>query len=112
MGLRGLLPPLVKKLNQQSEEVINTVREKSNDLERFIYLQLLYDRNEVLFFSVVTKYIDYIMPIIYTPTVGLACQKYSEIFRTARGLYISLNDKGHILELMQNWPETDVKVIV
>lgn len=112
LKLRGLLPPRVFSQDEQVHRVLVNLRRKSSDLDKYIYLTSLQDRNEALFFRVVMEHLDEIMPIIYTPTVGQACQEYGHIFRRPRGLFISLNDVGHMKEIMQNWYSDDVRVIV
>ena len=112
LGLRGLLPPRVHSLAEQELRVLGNIREKPTDLERYLYLVALQDRNETLFYRVVMNNIEEMMPIIYTPTVGKACQEFQHIFRTPRGFYVSLQDRGHIKEIMQNWPHKDAKIIV
>ncbi|MDI1319896.1 MAG: oxaloacetate-decarboxylating malate dehydrogenase, partial [bacterium] len=112
LGLRGLLPPSIATQEQQLERVLGNIRRKIADLEKYIYLISLQERNENLFYRVVTEHLDEMMPLIYTPTVGLACQKYALIFRRTRGLYISLEDRGHVKQILQNWPHADVRMIV
>ena len=112
LGLRGLLPPRVHSLAEQELRVLGNIREKPTDLERYLYLVALQDRNETLFYRVVMNNIEEMMPLIYTPTVGKACQEFQHIFRTPRGFYLSLQDRGHIKEIMQNWPHKDAKIIV
>ncbi len=112
LGLRGLLPPRIADHDQQVDRVLGNIRRKTSDLEKYIYLISLQERNESLFYRVVTENLDEMMPLIYTPTVGLACQKYALIFRRPRGLYISLEDRGHVKRILQNWPHADVRMIV
>ena len=103
-GLRGLLPPRVLSQDQQAERTMSYIRQLPNDLERYIALNSLHDRNEALFLRVVADHIDEIQPIIYTPTVGLACQKYGHIFQRPRGIFVSANDRGHVAQVLRNWP--------
>lgn len=112
LKLRGLLPPRVLTQELQAERALRNFRKKANDLEKYIFLISLEDRNEALFYRVVMDNLMEMMPIIYTPTVGLACQEYGNIFRRPRGLYISANDRGRVAEILENWPYTDVRVIV
>ena len=112
LGLRGLLPPHVHTIEEQTLRVMNNFAKKPNDLERYIQLIGLQDRNETLFYRVVMDNIEQMMPIIYTPTVGQACQQYGHVFRRPRGLYISTKDKGRMGKMLKNWPHKDVRVIV
>jgi malate dehydrogenase (oxaloacetate-decarboxylating)(NADP+) len=112
LGLRGLLPPHVQTMDEQVDRVMKNFRNKSSDLERYIQIIGLQDRNETLFYRVVMDNLEDMMPIIYTPTVGKACQEFGHIFRRSRGMYVSLNDRGHIEKVLKNWPTHDVKVIV
>ena len=104
LELRGLLPPRVHSPAEQELRVLGNLRDKATDLERYLYLVALQDRNETLFYRVVMNHIEEMMPIIYTPTVGKACEEFQHIFRQSRGFYVSLNDRGHIREYLQNWP--------
>lgn len=112
LGLRGLLPPHVQTIEEQGRRVMDNFRCKSSDLERYIQIVGLQDRNETLFYRVVMENLEELMPIIYTPTVGKACQEYGHIFRRSRGFYISINDRGRIEKILHNWPTRDVKIIV
>ena len=112
LGLRGLLPPHVQTMEEQVCRVMANFRSKTSDIERYIQIVALQDRNETLFYRVVMDHLEELMPIIYTPTVGKACQEYGQIFRRSRGLYISINDRGHVEDVLRNWPTHDVKVIV
>jgi len=112
LGIHGLLPPVVFTDEEQRHRIMANVRHCATDLDRYVYLVGLLDRNEKLFYQVMAEHIDELAPIIYTPTVGLACQKYGFIFRNSRGLYVTINDLGHIDEILANWPETNVKAIV
>jgi len=112
LGLRGLLPPRVQTMEEQKARVMENFHLKPNDLERYIYLTSLMDRNETLFYRLLVDNLEKLMPVIYTPTVGQACQMYGKIFRRSRGLYLSWNDKGQIKRVLKNWPRKDVRVIV
>jgi malate dehydrogenase (oxaloacetate-decarboxylating)(NADP+) len=112
LKLRGLLPPHVSTLEQQIQRVLENLRRKPNDLEKYIFMMGLLDRNETLFYRVVLDHLTELLPIIYTPTVGQACQEYGHIFRRARGLFLSAGDRGRIPHLLRNWPSDDVRVIV
>jgi malate dehydrogenase (oxaloacetate-decarboxylating)(NADP+) len=91
---------------------MNNIRRKLNNLEKYLYLIGLQDRNEKLFYRVLIDNMAELSPIVYTPTVGLACQEYSRTFRRPRGLFISKYDRDRIKEVLQNWPYRDVRVIV
>jgi len=110
-GLRGLLPAHVQTMKAQAERVLTNLRRLPDDLEKYVALNALHDRNEALFFRVVVDNIDEIQPLIYTPTVGLACQKFGDIFQRPRGLFVSANDRGRIKSVLRNWPYA-VKLIV
>ena len=110
-GLRGLLPAHILTMEEQAQRVMTNLRGLPDDLEKYTALNALHDRNEALFFRVVCDNIDEIQPLIYTPTVGVACQLFGHIFQRPRGLFISANDRGHIAELMRNWPN-EAKLIV
>ena len=112
LKLRGLLPPRVHSMAEQELRVLGNIRAKPTDLERYLYLVALQDRNETLFYRVIMNHIEEMMPIIYTPTVGKACQEFQHIFRQSRGFYISLQDKGRVKELLHNWPHKDARIIV
>ena len=112
LGLRGLLPAHVLSMEAQAKRVMTNLRQLPNDLEKYVALNALHDRNEALFFRVVCDNIDEIQPLIYTPTVGLACQRFGHIFQRPRGLFISANDRGHIPELFDNWPYAAKLIVV
>jgi malate dehydrogenase (oxaloacetate-decarboxylating)(NADP+) len=103
-GLRGLLPPHMLSIEEQAQRVLENLRVLPNDLEKYVALNALHDRNEALFFRVVCDNIDEVQPIIYTPTVGLACQRFGHIFQRPRGIFISADDRGRIAKLLGNWP--------
>jgi malate dehydrogenase (oxaloacetate-decarboxylating)(NADP+) len=111
-GLRGLLPPAVVSQERQVERVLENLRRLANPLDKFIALNALHDRNETLFFRVVADNPDEIMPLIYTPTVGLACQRYGHIWQQSRGIFICANDRGRVADVLRNWPRRDVGIIV
>ena len=111
-GLRGLLPPHVATQDEQAARIMENLRRLPTDLEKHVALTALHDRNETLFFRVVIDHPDEITPLIYTPTVGLACQEYGRIFQKPRGLFVGANDRGRIAKLLANWPYRDVGIIV
>ena len=112
LKLRGLLPPRVHTMAEQELRVLGNLREKSTDLEKYLYLIALQDRNENLFYRVIMNHIEEMMPLIYTPTVGQACHEFQHIYRKPRGFYVSLHDKGRVREILQNWPHKDARIIV
>jgi malate dehydrogenase (oxaloacetate-decarboxylating) len=111
-GLLGLLPLAEKTLEQQVEHCWNEFSTRRNDLDKHIYLRALQDRNETLFYRVLRDHIPETMPIVYTPTVGEACQRFSEIYRRPRGLFVSYADRDELREVLRNRPQRDVDVIV
>ena len=111
-GLLGLLPIAVKTLDQQVEHCWNEFSTRRNDLDKHIYLRALQDRNETLFYRVLRDHIPETMPIVYTPTVGEACQRFSEIYRRPRGLFVSYPDRDRLREVLRNRPQRDIDVIV
>jgi malate dehydrogenase (oxaloacetate-decarboxylating)(NADP+) len=112
LGIRGLLPPRVFTMAQQQVRVLGNLRREPTDLEKYIFMAALLDRNETLFYRTVIDNIQELMPIIYTPTVGKACQEFGHIFRRSRGLYVTGEDRGGVADVLKNWPRRDVAVIV
>ena len=112
LGIRGLLPPRVFTMAQQQVRVLGNLRREPTDLEKYIFMVALLDRNETLFYRTVIDNIQELMPIIYTPTVGKACQEFGHIFRRSRGLYITGEDRGRVARILRNWPERNIAVVV
>jgi malate dehydrogenase (oxaloacetate-decarboxylating)(NADP+) len=112
LGLRGLLPARLQTMEEQVERTLENFRKKDNDLEKYLFMIALQDRNKTLFYRVVIDHLDEMMPIIYTPTVGQACLEYGHIFRRPRGIFISLKDRGRMADLLRNWPFRDIRIIV
>jgi len=104
LGLRGLLPSVVSTQEQQAARILENLQALPNDLDKFVALNALHDRNEALFFRVVCDNIDAMQPLIYTPTVGLACQRFGHIYQRPRGMFISIRDRGRIAKVLRNWP--------
>ena len=104
LGLRGLLPAHVHTQADQAERFLVSFRKLTDPLDRFVALNALHDRNEDLFFSILVDHIDEMQPIVYTPIVGLACQKFGQIFQRPRGMFISIRDRGNIANVLRNWP--------
>ncbi|KAF2343972.1 Malic enzyme N-terminal domain, partial [Trinorchestia longiramus] len=112
LGIHGLIPPRFKTQEEQVTLCKKNVERYQEPLNKYIYLAGLQDRNEKLFYRLLSENVELYMPIVYTPTVGLACQKFGLIFRRPRGLFISIHDKGHVYDVIRNWPESDVRAIV
>jgi malate dehydrogenase (oxaloacetate-decarboxylating) len=111
-GLHGLLPPQVESLQDQVVRAYEAYQKKDNDVERHIYLRTLQDTNEVLFYKLLLEHIEEMTPIVYTPTVALACEQFSHIYRRPRGLFISYPLRDSIFQLLRNRSNKDVDVIV
>ncbi|MXZ80205.1 MAG: NAD-dependent malic enzyme [Gammaproteobacteria bacterium] len=111
-GLRGLLPPAVGSMNTQITRVLANMRRKESDIEKYIFLSMLQDRNERLFFRLIMDNFQELLPIVYTPTVGQACREFANIFRTEKGFYVTARDRGQIRKILDNWPTRDVRIIV
>lgn len=112
LGIWGLLPPGIQTLEEQVMRVMGNYNRKTSDLEKYIFLAALEDRNHTLFYRVIIDHLEEMMPIIYTPTVGLACQEYVHIYRRPKGFFIGKNNKGRFSEILKNWPERDIRIIV
>jgi malate dehydrogenase (oxaloacetate-decarboxylating) len=111
-GLHALLPPHVETLDEQVARAYEAFQKKDNDLERHIYLRALQDTNEVLFYRLLLDHIEEMTPLVYTPTVALACEQFSHIYRRPRGLFVSYPLRDSIPHLLRNRPNKDVEVIV
>ncbi|XP_073979814.1 NADP-dependent malic enzyme-like isoform X2 [Rhodnius prolixus] len=112
LGIHGLLPPVVRSQEKQMELIRYNVDRYTEPINKYTYLMGLLERNEKLFYRFLSENVEDIMPIVYTPTVGLACQNYGLILRNPKGLFITIHDKGHVQDVINNWPEHDVKAIV
>jgi len=110
--LEGLLPPTVTNIDLQAARRHTEITNLDNDLQKYLVLSDLQGRNETLFYKVVMSDPATYMPLVYTPTVGEACQKFAHIFREARGMFLPISARGRIRELLVNWPEKDVRFIV
>ncbi|HWX28576.1 MAG TPA: NAD-dependent malic enzyme [Steroidobacteraceae bacterium] len=111
-GLEGLLPPAVLSLELQVARRHDEIARLENDLLKYLVLSDLQARNETLYYSVLMSDPATYMPIVYTPTVGEACQKFGHIFRQPRGIYLPISARGRVKELLSNWPDKDVRFIV
>src|ERR1700744_3308519 len=111
-GLQGLLPPYVETLDEQAVRAYEAFQKKNTDLERHIYLRALQDTNEVLFYRLLVDHIEEMTPLVYTPTVAVAIEQFSHIYRRPRGLFIPYPLRDSIPQLLRNRPNKDVDVIV
>ena len=112
LRLRGVLPHRVTTLAEQATAAIHQIRAKASPLERYIGMASLHDRNEVLFYRLLVDHTAELMPVVYTPTVGEACQKFSQIYRSARGLWLTPDDVDDIPAVLRNAPFQDIRLIV
>ena len=112
LGLRGLLPPYRADMGEQVQRVMENYWHHTDPLDKYTFLIGLADRNITLFYRVLMEHLLEMTPIMYTPTVGYACQQFGHIYRKNRGMYINLNHKGSIAEVLDNWPKDEVDIIV
>ncbi len=112
LGLRGLLPWRVSDMQGQVRRVLGNLRRKPSDIEKYILLSALQERNVRLFYRTLIDNIEELLPLIYTPTVGEACREFASIFRKSQGFYVTPDDRGEVRRILDNWPEDDVRVIV
>ncbi len=111
-NLHGLLPETVENIEEQAERAWRQYQEFNHDIEKHVYLRNIQDTNETLFYRLLDGHLSEMLPIIYTPTVGQACEHFSDIYRRARGLFISYNNRDKIDDMLQNATKQHVKVIV
>ena len=112
LGLRGLLPPVIKTIEEQIERTMNHIDKIDSPVEKNMYLQSLHNRNETLYYRTLVEHIAEMAPLVYTPTVGVVCQQFGNQFRRSRGMYLGKEDMGQMSAIIHNWPHDDVHVIV
>jgi malate dehydrogenase (oxaloacetate-decarboxylating)(NADP+) len=112
LGLTGVMPPRVVSMELQAERVLLNYRRQATDIDRYLALMALMDRNETLFHRVLLDHLEEFLPIVYTPTVGLACQQFGRIYRRTRGIYLRPEDTNRVDEILATWPYPDVRVVV
>jgi malate dehydrogenase (oxaloacetate-decarboxylating)(NADP+) len=111
LGLVGLVPDVTESADLQLRRVMQQLGHKNTDLERYIYLMNLLDHDETLFYRTIMSDPERFLPIVYDPTIGEACLKFGHIFRGPRGMYVSIERRGQVKQILQNWPVKDVRVI-
>ena len=114
LGIRGLIPPVEESQEKQMKREVHMLRKREKPIEKYMHLMSLLSRNERLFYQLVVNHIEETMPLVYTPVVGEACIRFSELIQYPLGIFISLEDAGHIEEIFNNWKLThpEVKAIV
>jgi malate dehydrogenase (oxaloacetate-decarboxylating)(NADP+) len=112
LGIRGLVPPQVVSIDDQVQRAMENYRRQDNDLARYINLEALHDRNETLYYRVLLEHIRELTPVVYTPTVGKACQRFGHIYRHARGMYFSAGEVPYFRDMVHHWPEAEVDIVV
>ncbi|TMW58737.1 hypothetical protein Poli38472_010296 [Pythium oligandrum] len=113
LGLRGLVPAAVTSVEFETKRAMAQLRKKTSPIEKYIFMQSMQDTNEAVYYRMLIEHTAELMPIVYTPTVGQGCTEFSHIYRqTPRGLYVSLNDIGRVSEILDAWPEKDIRAIV
>lgn len=111
LGLIGLVPDVTETLDLQLRRVLMQLGHKSSDLDRYVYLVNLLDHNETLFYKTIMSDPARFLPIVYDPTIGEACLKFGHIYRQTRGMYLSITRRGHVRDVLRNWPVKDVRFI-
>ena len=112
LGLDGLLPPLVTDIDEQTDRLYSSYCKQPNDISKYQFLRAIQDRSEVLFYALLERHLEEMTPIVYTPTIGLAVQQFSSLYRTARGLTLSAHNIDRIENILQQYPLRDVRIIV
>jgi malate dehydrogenase (oxaloacetate-decarboxylating)(NADP+) len=112
LRIRGLLPAKIMNIHLQKERFLKSLRDLDSNIRKNVLLEDLHDRNETLYHRILVDHIQEMAPLIYTPTVGQACQEFAARFRRPRGMYFSPEDRGHMAAMVYNWPHKDVHVIV
>jgi malate dehydrogenase (oxaloacetate-decarboxylating)(NADP+) len=112
LGIRGLVPPQLVSIDDQVARVMENFHRQDNDLARYIHLETLHDRNETLYYRVLLTHLRELTPIVYTPTVGKACSHFGHIYRRARGMYFSAAEVLCFEQMVRNWPEEEVDIVV
>ncbi len=112
LGLRGLVPPEVVSIDDQVQRALENYQHQTNDLDRYIFLETLHDRNETLYYRILLENIRELTPIIYTPVVGQACQQFGHIYRRARGMYFNVSSQANFQEMVNNWNQDEIDILV
>ncbi len=111
-NLQGLIPGIIETIDEQVDRAYRQLNDFTSNMDKHIYLRAIQDTNETLYYKLVTEHLEEIMPLIYTPTVGEACQRFSQIYRRHRGLFICHEEKDQIRRILRNATKQNIKVIV